>query len=70
MKETTRNNTQLLNSPFGGRGAKKYIRPRIEIIFLDSDISLALESAPPGGPGETNLSPEFLQSNPFRTNLG
>jgi hypothetical protein len=32
---------------------KKYIMPRIEIIFLDNEISLALESAPPVGPSET-----------------
>ena len=33
---------------------KKYIAPRIEIIFLDNEISLALESAaPPAGPSET-----------------
>jgi len=49
---------------------KKYIKPRIEIIFLDSDISLALESSPPLGPGETNASPEFLKSDPYRTQLG
>ena len=33
---------------------KKYIMPCIEIIFLDSEISLALESAaPPAGPSES-----------------
>ena len=32
---------------------KKYISPRIEIIFLDNEISLALESTPPVGPSET-----------------
>ncbi len=32
---------------------KKYIKPRIELIPLDKDISLALESNPPAGPGET-----------------
>ena len=49
---------------------KKYIAPHIEIIFLDNDISLALESSPPVGPSETNLSPEYLQSNPYKTQLG
>jgi len=49
---------------------KQYRAPRIEIIFLDNEISLALASNPPGGPGETNLSPEFLQSNPYKTQLG
>jgi len=46
---------------------KKYITPRIEIICLDNDISLQLESNPPGGPGETNLSPAFLNNNPFKS---
>lgn len=31
---------------------KKYITPRIEWIPLDSEISLALQSTPPEGPGE------------------
>ncbi len=48
---------------------KQYIKPRIEIIFLDNEISLALESTPPGGPGETNLSPEFLKAEPFKNEL-
>jgi hypothetical protein len=32
---------------------KKNIMPCIEIIFLDNEISLALESSPPVGPNET-----------------
>ena len=32
---------------------KKYIKPRIEWIPLDNEISLALESNPPAGPSET-----------------
>jgi hypothetical protein len=38
----------------------KYIKPRVEWIPLDNEISLALESAPPAGPSETlnsNQSP-------------
>lgn len=31
---------------------KKYKTPRIEIIILDNEISLALESTPPVGPDE------------------
>ena len=45
---------------------KKYIKPRIEIIFLDNEISLALESAPPVGPNETLNS---IQS-PFKQESG
>lgn len=31
---------------------KIYSTPEIELILLDSNISLILESEPPGGPGE------------------
>jgi hypothetical protein len=31
---------------------KKYITPAIDCITLDNNISLALQSAPPDGPGE------------------
>jgi hypothetical protein len=47
---------------------KSYIAPRVELIALDNEISLALESSPPLGPGEVNnLNPV----NPFKqeTNL-
>ena len=49
---------------------KKYIAPAIEIIFLDNEISLALESAPPIGPDEVNLDVNQQHINPFHTNLG
>jgi hypothetical protein len=45
---------------------KKYIKPRIEWIPLDNEISLALESTPPAGPSETLNS---VQS-PFKQNIG
>ena len=45
---------------------KRYIRPSIEIILLDNEISLALESAPPAGPSETINS---FQS-PFKQESG
>jgi hypothetical protein len=32
---------------------KKYFAPQIELIALDNEISLALESLPPIGPDET-----------------
>ncbi len=51
-------------------GKKKcYSTPQIEQILLDNEISLALASAPPEGPGETNLSPEYLKNDPFENNL-
>jgi len=47
---------------------KKYTAPRIEWIPLDNEISLALESAPPFGPDETNnaKSPGFFDENPYK----
>jgi len=42
---------------------KKYTAPIVEIVLLDNEISLALESAPPVGPGE---SFNFKQNNPFK----
>ena len=48
---------------------KSYLTPQIEQILLDNEISLALESAPPAGPDETSLSPEYLKNDPFKNNL-
>lgn len=50
---------------------KKYKTPRIEIIFLDNEISLALESTPPMGPNETRFIPnEQVYFDPFKENVG
>jgi hypothetical protein len=50
---------------------RAYLAPQIVQIKLDNEISLALESAPPLGPGE-NLSKasEYFNNDPFKTNLG
>jgi len=46
---------------------KKYSAPCIEIIFLDNEISLALESNPPAGPSETLLlTPEIFKPDSFK----
>ena len=38
----------------------KYIPPQIEIVLLDNEISLVLESSPPSGPYEgLYLDPKF-----------
>ncbi len=48
-----------------------YVSPVIERVKLDNEISLTLDSAPPGGPGEpTGYVPEYFNNNPFKTNLG
>lgn len=51
---------------------RKYLTPSVEIIKLDCQISLQLESAsPPAGPGDetTRISPEYMNNNPFENHL-
>ena len=49
---------------------KKYTTPQVQLIALDNEISLALESSPPDGPGEgTSLTPHYINNDPFRNNL-
>lgn len=46
---------------------KKYTTPQIEKIDLDSEISLALQSAPPLGPGESQLlHPDYFNNDPYK----
>jgi len=48
-----------------------YKCPSIELIKLDNEISLVLQSEPPLGPGESlSLVPEYFGNDPFRNNLG
>lgn len=50
---------------------KKYIIPQIEVVELDNDISLALESSPPAGPSESfNIKTFNVNSivDPFKSN--
>ncbi len=50
---------------------KIYEAPQVELIELDHEISLALESSPPEGPGEdAYLIPEYFNSEPYQTLLG
>lgn len=43
-----------------------YNSPEIVCIDLDKDISLALESSPPEGPGEgPTLVPEFMMNDSY-----
>lgn len=50
---------------------QKYISPLIEIIQLDNEISLALESTPPTY--ETlryNRNTDYFNNEPFKTDIG
>jgi hypothetical protein len=44
---------------------KEYIAPCVELIVLDNEISLALQSEPPLGPGEVASLDSHVQ-NPFQ----
>jgi hypothetical protein len=47
-----------------------YNAPKVEKIVLDNEISLALESVPPGGPGEAELKvPDYFKNGPFKNNI-
>lgn len=48
-----------------------YLQPEVQTILLDNEISLALESNPIEGPGESNLlrRDEYFQTNPFEKSL-
>jgi hypothetical protein len=51
---------------------REYTCPQLECVKLDTDISLALESPPPG-PEESFRSglkaPEYFNCDPFKTNF-
>ena len=45
--------------------------PQVELILIDNEIALILQSTPPAGPSEgASLAPEYRNDNPFRKNLG
>jgi len=47
---------------------RNYKAPLIELIQLDNDISLNMESSPPAGPDEGYLKmPEYLNNDSFKT---
>jgi hypothetical protein len=48
-----------------------YNSPALELIKLDNEIALTLESIPPDGPGESlSLAPEYFNNYPFKSNIG
>jgi hypothetical protein len=51
---------------------KIYESPQIEMIILDHEISLVLNSDPPFGPDEGPYSqaPDYLSHDPFDTTIG
>lgn len=49
---------------------KNYVAPKIEVVLLDSDISLQLQSSPPEGPGElTDVNQDYFNNDPYKINL-
>ena len=60
-----------MKTPLENKIKKAYRKPQIERIKLDNEISLALESSPPTGPGESlSKAPEYFNNDPFKTNIG
>jgi hypothetical protein len=50
---------------------KEYSTPVIDKIKLDNEVSLTLDSTPPTGPNEGYLkAPEYINNDPFKTNVG
>jgi hypothetical protein len=47
-----------------------YLTPTIELVKLDNEISLILESSPPKGPTEVKNTPEYFNNDPFKSNMG
>lgn len=55
---------------FNNKEKRTYAAPEIEIIRLDNGISLAMDSEPPMGPGESNNQlPNGTNNNPFKTTM-
>jgi len=73
MKFTAKNS---VNSPIHSQmkshvqeAGHVYIAPEIKVIQLDNEISLALESNPPEGPGEGALTVNDTLNRPFKDNF-
>jgi hypothetical protein len=50
---------------------RMYSSPEIVCVEFDNEIALALESSPPEGPGEgASLTQEYMNNDPFKTNIG
>lgn len=49
------------------KNKKEYMPPKVELIKLDNEISLILESDPPLGPDETlNMKSDYMKIDPFK----
>lgn len=48
---------------------RTYNIPKLELVKLDNDISLILESEPPTGPNEAFASPQYFNNDPFKNNI-
>lgn len=57
-----------MNTKIELRKKLSYISPKIEQIMLDNNISLALQSSPPEGPGEgLGMQQEYFNTNSFKS---
>jgi len=68
MKQKKINNSDQLSKSLCGGFRGHYIAPAIELIELDNEISLALESTPPIGPDEGfNMFQNTNFANPYKS---
>ncbi len=44
---------------------RKYVKPHVERIIIDNQISMVMQSTPPGDPGGS-MHPEHFSINPFK----
>jgi hypothetical protein len=44
---------------------KRYVKPQVERIILDNEISMVMQSPPPGDP-DGMIQPEHFSINPFK----
>ena len=49
---------------------RTYFPPMVERVTLDTEISLALQSPPPGPDEGALMAPEYFNNDPYKTNIG
>ncbi len=60
----------MKTSDNNGSNKRTYLTPEVACILLDNEISLQLQSAtPPNSGDEVNNAPNYINSNPFKTEI-
>lgn len=48
------------------RPTRRYVKPRLEKVIIDNNISLVMASDPPPNPPEDSVNPDHFNFNPFK----